>query len=234
MSGAFEYLPTSNIHLGTQSEITDFSTDMFSGTHSDTSTRIIFDSDTPFHRALHGSRYDLPSSIRSTPGIPSPSSRRPMFSLNTGMVNSRRHFSQSLKCRGRFVLEMIRLNYRMLISLTLTLFVAIFVNFLNPSNVDVWISVNSLLFQQSIYKLENSGEQIAKWMECIKIGNTTDECSLMALELLPLTLWRNVTADTARASFGTIFFIVEITKGYHNPTPKNTVAKLSSGTFGER
>jgi hypothetical protein len=51
-------------------------------------------------------------------------------------------------------------------------------------------------------------------MGCIQGGNTTDECSLMALELLPLSFWRNVTADTARASFGSIFFIVEITKGY--------------------
>jgi hypothetical protein len=74
--------------------------------------------------------------------------------------------------------------------------------------------VNSLLFQQSIYKLADAGEQFEKWMGCIQGGNTTDECSLMALELLPLSFWRNVTADTARASFGIIFFIVEITKEY--------------------
>jgi hypothetical protein len=36
----------------------------------------------------------------------------------------------------------------------------------------------------------------------------------MAFELFPLSIWRDVTADTARALFGTIFFIVEITKGY--------------------
>src|SRR5271170_7789343 len=52
-------------------------------------------------------------------------------------------------------------------------------------------------------------------MSCIqKVGNTPDTCSLMALELFPLSFWRNITADTARATFGTIFFIVEITKGY--------------------
>lgn len=51
----------------------------------------------------------------------------------------------------------------------------------------------------------------------------------MALELFPLSFWRNVTADTARASFGTIFFIVEITKEYNPELPS-----LTKGTFGER
>lgn len=45
-------------------------------------------------------------------------------------------------------------------------------------------------------------------------GNTLDMCSIMAFELFPLSFWRDVTADTARALFGTIFFVVEITKGY--------------------
>lgn len=44
-------------------------------------------------------------------------------------------------------------------------------------------------------------------------GNTAEICSIMADDLFPLSFWRNVTADTARATFGTIFFIVEITKG---------------------
>jgi len=96
--------------------------------------------------------------------------------------------------------------------------------------------VNSLLFQQSIYKLADAGEQFAKWMGCIQAGNTTDECSLMALELLPLSFWRNVTADTARASFGTIFFIVEITKGYLTSPPpihfSHPKPELTVGTFG--
>jgi hypothetical protein len=125
MSGAFENVPTAtNIHLGAQSEITDFSV---GGPHSvitDTSTRITFGSDTPFHRALRGSRYDGPSSGRSTPRSRSRSSRRTTFSLNIGI---RGQFSQNVKSRGRFVWELIKLNYRMLISLTLTLFVAIFV-----------------------------------------------------------------------------------------------------------
>ena|SRR5277367_6238134 len=56
-------------------------------------------------------------------------------------------------------------------------------------------------------------------MDCIQAGNTAEECSLMASELLPLSFWRNITADTARASFGTIFFIVEITKGYLASSP---------------
>ena len=143
MSGAFENVPTAtNIHLGAQSEITDFSVDGLGGTHSvftDTSTRITFESDTPFHRALRSSRYDGPSSGRSTPRTRSRSSRRTTFSLNTGIINPRSQFSQNMKSRGRFVWELIKLNYRMLISLTLTLFVAIFVTSpLLPFKVDAW------------------------------------------------------------------------------------------------
>ena len=49
-------------------------------------------------------------------------------------------------------------------------------------------------------------------------------CSLMAMEVFPLSFWRNVAADTARALFGTIFFIVEITKRYK---AKNTFVNES-------
>jgi hypothetical protein len=79
MSGLYENVPTTNIHLGAQSEITDFSADGLGATHSvvtDTSTRVTYDSDTPFNRSLRRSRYDLPSSGRSTPRSRSRSSRR--------------------------------------------------------------------------------------------------------------------------------------------------------------
>jgi len=136
MSRGYENVPTTtNIHLGAQSEITDFSTDGLGGTQSvitDASTRITFDSDTPFHRALRNSRYDVPSSGRSTPRSRSRSSRRTTFSLSTGIIKPRGHFSQNVKSRGCFIWELIKLNYRMLISLTLTLFVAVFVKFPNP------------------------------------------------------------------------------------------------------
>lgn len=125
MSGLYENVPTTNINLGAQSEITDFSADGLGATHSvvtDTSTRVTYDSDTPFNRSLRRSRYDLPSSGRSTRRSRSRSSRRTTFSLSTGVINPR-----GLKSRGRFIWELIKLNYRMLISLTLTLFVAIFV-----------------------------------------------------------------------------------------------------------
>jgi len=130
-----------NIHLGAQSEITDFSANGLPGTHSvitDASTRITFNSDTPFLRALRSSRYNVPSSGRSTPRTRSRSSRRTIFSLNTGIINPRGQFSQNFKSRGRFVWELIKLNYRMLISLTLTLFVAIFVLPFSPFEVDAW------------------------------------------------------------------------------------------------
>ena len=69
-----------------------------------------------------------------------------------------------------------------------------------------------------------------KWMGCVQEeGNTPESCSLMAMELFPLKFWRNVTADTARASFGTIFFIVEITKG----SRRQHMTWLMVVTFGE-
>ena len=52
-------------------------------------------------------------------------------------------------------------------------------------------------------------------MVCAKTeGSTPEICSRLAGDLFPLSMWRNVTADAARAAFGTIFFIVEITKGF--------------------
>lgn len=50
------------------------------------------------------------------------------LSLSTGFVKPVGQFSRNVKDRSRFVWELIKLNYRMLISLTLTLFVAIFVS----------------------------------------------------------------------------------------------------------
>jgi hypothetical protein len=75
--------------------------------------------------------------------------------------------------------------------------------------------VNSLLFQKSIYDLPNSTEAFIEYMRCAEDpANSLMTCWPLALQLFPLTFWRNITADTARAAFGTIFFIVEITKGY--------------------
>jgi hypothetical protein len=65
-------------------------------------------------------------------------------------------------------------------------------------------------------------------MVCAKTdGSTPEVCSRLAADLFPLSLWRNVTADAARAAFGTIFFIVEITKGY-----ASDYAHLTTGIFG--
>jgi len=55
------------------------------------------------------------------------------FSVSTGFVKPVGQFSRNVKDRSKFVWELIKLNYRMLISLTLTLFVAIFVS--PPSDV---------------------------------------------------------------------------------------------------
>ena len=116
MSEAFENISAQNIHLGTQSEITDLSVEpTIGGTSSEITdmSKITLNSETLLART--------PISRRSR------SSRRTTFSLNTGFINPAGTFSQNLKDRARFVLELFKLNYRMLISLTLTLFVAIFV-----------------------------------------------------------------------------------------------------------
>ena len=75
--------------------------------------------------------------------------------------------------------------------------------------------MNSLLFQHNYNNLPNPAEAFIKWMVCAKSdGNTPEICSLLAGDLFPLSVWRNVTADAARAAFGTVFFVVELTKGY--------------------
>ena len=130
-SEVFENVPTQNIHLGTQSEITDLSVEAtIEGTRTEITdmSNITFNSETPITRATPGqSRFELYDTSRTPMSRRSRSSRRTTFSLNAGFINPPGAFSQNLKDRGRFVLELFKLNYRMLISLTLTLFVAIFV-----------------------------------------------------------------------------------------------------------
>ena len=123
-----ENVSSENIHLGTQSEITDFSVEpTIRGPRSEI-TDITFNSNTPLTRTTPcQSRFELYNTSRTPTSRQSRSSRRTIFSLNTGFINPTGTFSQNLKDRGRFVLELFKLNYRMLISLTLTLFVAIFV-----------------------------------------------------------------------------------------------------------
>jgi hypothetical protein len=128
ISGTFENNPTVNIHLGAQTEITDVFVEAV-GPQSEITTisNATFNSQTPFARALRQSRFELynistPTSRRSR------SSRHTTLSINAGFVNPRGPLSQNLKDRGKFVWELCKLNYRMLISLTLTLFVAIFVS----------------------------------------------------------------------------------------------------------
>jgi hypothetical protein len=100
---------------GAQSEITDF-------------TNVTFASQPTSSRSLGQSRYNLyPYETSTTTSRRSRASRRTTFSLGSGLVKPVGHFSRTMKDRGRFVWELFKLNYRMLISLTLTLFVAIFV-----------------------------------------------------------------------------------------------------------
>ena len=130
MSGVFDNVPTQNIHLGTESEITDLSVEAaIGGTRSDITdmSNITFNSEIRLTRTPCQSRFELYDTSGTATSRQSRSSRRTTFNLNTGFINPAGTFSQNLKDRGRFVFELFKLNYRMLISLTLTLFVAIFV-----------------------------------------------------------------------------------------------------------
>ncbi len=126
ISGVFENVPSQDVHFGTQSEITDLSVEAtIGGTRSEVTdlSNITFNSETHFNHTPRQNRFEFYDTSRTLTSRRSRSARRTHFSLNSGFVNPSGTFSQNLKDRGRFVWELFRLNYRMLISLTLTLFV---------------------------------------------------------------------------------------------------------------
>jgi hypothetical protein len=128
--GPFQNVPSLSVILGAGSEITDFSRDGDgTGTQSeitDASTTMTINSNTPLTRNIYPGRVEMydTSTIASHR---SRLSRRTTVTLNQSFVKPIGEFSRNVKDRGRFVWELLKLNYRMLISLTLTLFVAIFV-----------------------------------------------------------------------------------------------------------
>jgi hypothetical protein len=121
MSEAFENISGSHIHLGARKEPTDQSIERASP-RSDISNTTS-NSQTSFTRALHKNRLGLYYTSSPTSGL----SRLTPVSINTGLINSRLHLTSNPKEKGKFVWKLFKLNYRMLISLALTLFVAIFV-----------------------------------------------------------------------------------------------------------
>ena len=119
----FENVPTpQTYHLGTRSEITDFSVEETVGGRTETSTTMTFDSRSPMTR--NGRR---PPPAPPTPSRQSRSSRH-TSSLSLSTILIKPQFSQNTKDRGKFIWELFKLNYRMLISLSLTSFVAVFVS----------------------------------------------------------------------------------------------------------
>jgi hypothetical protein len=129
--GTFQNVPSTSIFLGARSEITDFSNDgIETGPQSeitDISTAFTSNSRTPLTRINYPSRIEMfdTSTIASHR---SRLSRRATLTLSTTFVKPVGQFSKNVKDRGKLVWELLKLNYRMLISLTLTLFVAIFVS----------------------------------------------------------------------------------------------------------
>ena len=122
-SGAFDNLTSTSIHLGTRSEITDFSTDGMTAAQSEITemSAATYTSENPLRPSLRFSRLEYIRSSRY-------STRRTTFLSSTGFSRPVGDFSRNVKDRARFVWELFKLNYRMLISLTLTIFVAIFVS----------------------------------------------------------------------------------------------------------
>jgi hypothetical protein len=121
-SHVYENVPSPSIHLGTTSEITHFSSEIAfdSGPRSEITdlSGITCSSRTPISApSPRHSRFPL---RRSNP-------QGARSSSNLGFLNPTGHFSRSLRDRGKFLWLLIKLNFRMLISLTLTLFVAILV-----------------------------------------------------------------------------------------------------------
>jgi hypothetical protein len=130
--GPFQNFPSLPILAGAESEISDYSRDGGCGTGgtqseiTDASTTVTFNSNTPLTRSIYPSRVEMhdTSTIASHR---SRLSRRTTLTLNQSFMKPIGEFTRDVKDRGRFVWELFKLNYRMLISLTLTLFVAIIV-----------------------------------------------------------------------------------------------------------
>jgi hypothetical protein len=51
-------------------------------------------------------------------------------------------------------------------------------------------------------------------MTCVQTGESAESCSRLVLRFVPLSFWRNATAEVARACLGVFFVMVEIIKGY--------------------
>ena len=119
----FENVPSS-IHLGDRSEMTD-SNDGFAAPQSEVTdfSNVSIISPTPLTQPQRQSRLDLYNTIAAR----SPS-RSTGLSLTIGLIKPSVQFSQEVKNRWKLTWELLKLNYRMLISLTLTSFVAGFVS----------------------------------------------------------------------------------------------------------
>jgi hypothetical protein len=130
---AYENVPSTAIHMVPESQITDLISDRpFEGGTSEITdfSGITFIAASPVSGVFpRHSRFGF---IR-TP------SRNNRNSSHLGFINPDGHFSRTLRDRGKFLWLLVKLNFRMLISLTLTLFVAIVVHppFPGPSSLSV-------------------------------------------------------------------------------------------------
>ena len=120
----YKNVPSPSLHLGAASEITDISTDQpfegGTGVEITDLSEITFTSQTPS---------SITFSRDSRSGFTRPNSRATRrSSSHLGFINPAGQFSRTLGDRGKFLWRLVKLNFRMLISLTLTLFVAVFVS----------------------------------------------------------------------------------------------------------
>jgi hypothetical protein len=117
----YENVPSMSIHIGAESDIADFETDRpFEG---GTRSEITDFSGITFTQSPISGVFPRHSRF----GFVRTPSRTTRNSSHLGFINPDGQFSRTLRDRGKFLWLLIKLNFRMLISLTLTLFVAIVV-----------------------------------------------------------------------------------------------------------
>ena len=121
---AYEENRPPSIYNRARSEITDFSSDGFGGAQSEI-TELTYTSSAPLATPFPPGRfesYQIPTTISTKPP------QEPAMLSVTTRFKPTMHFLERIKDRLRFLWDLFKLNYRMLISLSLTLIVAIFVS----------------------------------------------------------------------------------------------------------
>ena len=129
----YENVPSPSIHIGVERDMADFQSDRpyEGGARSEITdfSGITFTTHNPASGGFpRHSRFGF---VRAP-------SRTMRNSSHLGFINPDGEFSRTVRDRGKFLWLLVKLNFRMLISLTLTLFVAIVVHFFSKCNIPLF------------------------------------------------------------------------------------------------